>query len=350
MKDVNTNDRHRLAEKLKFLERDVIEGITTQFFQQHPETGAYEESGKLHCATDARYHLTFLRTAIEFGTEETFRQYVRWTTNVLQTRKISQNVLQKFLNQISHALEPHLTDSEKKVVRTYLIESPHESPLPEAPTAPHPRSPLTLHQEVFLQALLAGDRNAARTIAFEAFSMTESLSDVYVELFQESLYEIGRLWESNRISVAQEHVATAITQYVMANLYPCAKPAKPFQGKGIITGVEGELHQVGSHMVADMLETQGWDIRFLGVNIPHQVILQMIKEFRPTLVGISATMVLKVPTVRDLIKDIRNHFLPEDTPRILVGGSAFRSLPDVFREIGADGYAYDLRSLTTLLT
>ncbi|WNM56688.1 cobalamin B12-binding domain-containing protein [Candidatus Nitrospira allomarina] len=349
MKDVNNNDRHRLAEKLKFLEGDVIEVITTQFFQHHPETGGYGESGKAHCATDAHYHLTFLRTAIEFGTEETFRQYVRWTTNVLQARNISQSLLQKFLHQISHALEPHLTDSEKKVVRAHLIESPHESLRPEAPPAPHPRSPLALHQEVFLQALLAGNRHAAGTIAFEAFSMTDSLSDVYVELFQESLYEIGRLWESNRISVAQEHVATAITQYVMANVYPRVKPAQPFQGKGIITGVEGELHQVGSHMVADLLESQGWDIRFLGVNIPHQAILQMIKEFRPTLVGISATMVLKVPIVRDLINDIRTHFPPEYTPRILVGGSAFRSLPDVFREIGADGFAYDLRSLTSLL-
>ena len=164
-------------------------------------------------------------------------------------------------------------------MRTYLIESPHEPPPPEDLRAPPPRSPLTVHQEVFLQALLAGDRHAARTIASEAFSTTNSLSDIYVEVFQESLYEIGRLWESNQISVVQEHVATAITQYVMGNLYPCAKPAQPFQGKGIITGVEGELHQVGSHMVADMLEMQGWDIRFLGVNIPHQSILKMSKIF-----------------------------------------------------------------------
>jgi methanogenic corrinoid protein MtbC1 len=326
----------------------VIEVITAQFFQQHPETDVYGESGKMHCATDARYHLTFLRTAIEFGTEETFRQYVRWTTNVLQARNISQTVLQKFLDQISHALEPHLTASEKKLVRTYL-ESPHESPPSEDLMVQHPRSPLRLHQKVFLQALLAGDRHAARTIAFEAFSTADSLSDVYVELFQESLYEIGRLWESNQISVAQEHVATAITQYVMGNLYSCAKPAQPFQGKGIITGVEGELHQVGSHMVADMLEMQGWDIRFLGVNLPHQSILQMVKDFRPNMVGISATMVLKVPVVRDLIREIRGLFPDEPTPLILVGGSAFRSLPDVYREIGADGFAYDLRSITALL-
>jgi hypothetical protein len=67
------------------------------------------------------------------------------------------------------------------------------------------------------------------------------------------------------------------------------------------------------------------------------------------MVGISATMVLKVHVVRDLIREIRGPFPDEPTPRILVGGSAFRSLPDVYREIGADGFAYDLRSITALL-
>jgi MerR family transcriptional regulator, light-induced transcriptional regulator len=349
MKDIHTHDRHRLAEKLRILERDVIEVVTTNFLQHHPETKELGEVAQAHCITDARHHLTFLRTAIEFGTEETFRQYLRWSTKVLETRNIPQQVLYRFLEHISHALEPHLTDSEKIVVRTHLLDAPTSTPLePQAPA--RSASPLALYQEVFLQALLAGDRHAARTIALEAFSSTGSLSNVYVELFQESLYKIGSLWESNHISVAQEHVATAITQYVMANLYTCVTPSQPPQGKGIITGVEGELHQIGPHMVADMLEMQGWDIRFLGVNIPHQAILQMIKDFQPTLVGISATMVLKVPTVRDLIRDIRRHFSSASTPRILVGGSAFRSLPDVYREIGADACAYDLRSLPTLLS
>ncbi|HNP59358.1 MAG TPA: cobalamin-dependent protein [Nitrospirales bacterium] len=348
MKDIQTHDRHRLAEKIRFLERDVIEVITTTFLQQHPETKELGEVAKNHCITDARYHLTFLRTAIEFGNKDTFRQYLRWTTKVLQTRNIPQHVLQRFLEHISHALEPHLTEPEKTVVRSHLLETPESEP-PEPQTSARSTTPLALHQEVFLQALLAGDRHAARTIALEAFSNTRSLSDVYVELFQESLYKIGSLWEANHISVAQEHVATAITQYVMANLYTCVTPAQPSQGKGIVTGVEGELHQIGPHMVADMLEMQGWDIRFLGVNVPHQSILQLIKDFRPTLVGISATMVLKVPTVRDLIKDIRNHFPSAATPRILVGGSAFRALPDVYRDIGADAFAYDLRSLTALL-
>lgn len=164
MKDIQTHERHQLAEKLRFLERDVIEVITTNFCQQHPETKEPGEVDTTHCITDARYHLTFLRTAIEFGTEETFRQYLRWTTKVLQTRNIPHHVLQRFLEEIFHALEPHLTDSEKLVVRTHFLDVP-ESGLTERQTPALSESPLALHQEVFLQALLAGDRHAARMIA-----------------------------------------------------------------------------------------------------------------------------------------------------------------------------------------
>ncbi|MEO8325143.1 MAG: hypothetical protein ABI618_04790 [Nitrospirota bacterium] len=113
MKDIQTHARHRLAEKIRFLERDVIEVITTKFLQQDPETKGLGEDGKTHCIHDARYHLTFLRTAIEFGTEETFRQYLRWTTKVLHTRNIPHQVLRRFLDHISQALEPHLTDAKK---------------------------------------------------------------------------------------------------------------------------------------------------------------------------------------------------------------------------------------------
>ena len=46
-----------------------------------------------------------------------------------------------------------------------------------------------------------------------------SLLDIYVEIFQESLYQVGRAWEMNELTVAEEHMATAITQYVIAQNY-----------------------------------------------------------------------------------------------------------------------------------
>ena len=93
--------------------------------------------------------------------------------------------------------------------------------------------------------------------------------DVYLGVFQESLYQVGRLWESNVITVAEEHMATAITQFVLGQTYSQLPAPGDRRGNVVLTGVAGELHQVGANMVADVLESQGFDVRFLGTNMPH---------------------------------------------------------------------------------
>ena len=52
-----------------------------------------------------------------------------------------------------------------------------------------------------------------------AFCNGGLIPDIYRDVFQDALYEIGTLWETNQISVAEEHMGTAITQYVMSNLW-----------------------------------------------------------------------------------------------------------------------------------
>ena len=178
-------------------------------------------------------------------------------------------------------------------------------------------------QSLFLQAILKGQRRAATTVAFESLRDGNPIQDIYVEVFQESLYQVGRLWESNRITVAEEHMATAITQYVLAQMYPHIPASGTRRGNMVITGVAGELHQVGANMVADVLEAQGYDVRFLGTNMPHGGILQAIKEHEADLLGISTTMLFNIPQVTRLAEEVREEFGPR-SPRIVVGGSAFR--------------------------
>jgi len=189
---------------------------------------------------------------------------------------------------------------------------------------------------------------AAANVALEALREGHSAPDVYVEILQNSLYEVGRRWESNQITVAEEHMATAITQYVVAQMYSRLAPSDVARGKMIIAGVEGELHQVGANMVADLLEADGWDVRFLGTNMPHDGILSAIAEHQPTVLGISATMIFNVPKVRRLIEDVRQKFA-ERAPRIILGGAAFRAAPALSAELGVSGFAPDLRSARTLV-
>ena len=111
---------------------------------------------------------------------------------------------------------------------------------------------------MYLQAVLAGSRMAALTVAREALRDGLSVIDLYVEVLQAALYEVGRLWETNRITVAHEHAATAITQFVMAQMYDSLERTQSGTRTILLTGLEGELHSVGALMVAAGFANKGY--------------------------------------------------------------------------------------------
>jgi methanogenic corrinoid protein MtbC1 len=196
-------------------------------------------------------------------------------------------------------------------------------------------------QQVYLKEILAGQRKAALEIIMDAYRGGYSIPDIYMNVFQEVLYEIGRLWETNRITVADEHMGTAITQFVMSNLYQHLEIADAQRGKLVMTGVQGELHQVGANMVADVLEADGWDVLFLGTNVPAEGVIQAIRQQQPDLFGISSTMFFNIPKVIRLVEAVRKEF--GDSVRIMLGGGAFRGLPELPGELVGCMVALNLR-------
>ena len=206
---------------------------------------------------------------------------------------------------------------------------------------------LDLTRRVFLQAILGGHRQAALNIVMAAYRKGFAVPDIYIEVFQEALYEIGRLWESNRISVAAEHRGTAITQYVIAQLYQNMEPSAERRGAMVITGIKGELHQVGANMVADMLEADGWDVRFLGANVPSEGVVAAVRDHNADVVGISTTMRFNIPQVVALVATLRRDF-GKAAPRILLGGSAFRAAPALPEELSGCEVALTIQEALAL--
>ncbi len=202
----------------------------------------------------------------------------------------------------------------------------------------------TSDRDLYLEAILAGQSRSALDVALGAVAKGMDVRDIYVDILQEALYEVGRLWETNRISVSTEHLATAITQLVVSNLYEWLPRPEKVLGRFVLTGVEGELHQVGGHMVSDALESDGWDVKFLGANVPAADVLTAIADFHPDVLGISCTLLANLPKVSFLIGAVRKTF-QASAPRIVVGGGAFRAAPEKAAELGADAWAPDMRAV-----
>ena len=330
-----------LADIIRELSPSISVEVTEAFLERHPDwRGRYGARAMSAGVQDAGYHLAFLAGAIEGGDASAFASYARWAAGVLGARGIQSKFLRENLTQLREALDTRVPAERTPLIDAFFTAATNAISDDAAVVAD---ATLSLTADVFLQAILSGQRHAAVQIAREALRNGLSLEDLYVDVFQPALYAVGSRWEANRLTVAQEHIATAITQFVMAQIYQPPESSDQSKGNVVLTGVEGEMHNIGALMVGDLLEASGWRLRFLGTNLPASSILAAVRETTPTHVGISATMLFNVGTVRTLIRSIRDEF--GDRITLLVGGAAFRSVPDLWRQVAADASATDLRGV-----
>jgi len=173
----------------------------------------------------------------------------------------------------------------------------------------------------YLGALLAGDRTQCASIVHKLMAADANLKDMYIQLFQRSLYQIGEMWEMRLISVAVEHLATAITERMLSLVQAQVFDGPPRSQSIIVTCIAGEHHQIGARMAADLCELLGWRGYFLGANTPLPDLLQLIEERRPTMLGLSLCLGSQLPTLLKSLDTIRS--ASPDLP-ILLGGQAFR--------------------------
>lgn len=209
----------------------------------------------------------------------------------------------------------------------------------------HPPSPA---RDAFLAAILQGHRHAALNIVEDALNIGWDPVDVYVEIIADALHRVGELWEQNGISVAQEHMATAVSQYAIASIYPKLLPSGPSRGEMVVTGVAGELHQIGANLVADAMESKGWNVRFLGTNTPLSAILQTVRDNSAEVLCISTTLGSNLPAAAELIRSVAGD-QKEHGLRVVLGGSAYQHSPQFLDEFGDCVLALDLRAAIALL-
>jgi methanogenic corrinoid protein MtbC1 len=148
-----------------------------------------------------------------------------------------------------------------------------------------------------------------------------SLHDLYIQLFQRALYRVGELWEQNRISVAVEHMATAITESLLTLVYPLIFSAEHIGRKAVVSCVASEYHQIGGKMAADIFELNGWDGYFLGANTPPEELLRLIQQKKPDVLGLSLSVYFNMDSLCSVLDLVRSSF--PDLP-VVVGGQAFR--------------------------
>jgi len=181
----------------------------------------------------------------------------------------------------------------------------------------------------FLRAILAGDFAASLAAAREAG--TYGIPFLYEDVVRWALVEVGRRWEAGAISVADEHIATAIAQSVLASLYP-SFPWASSGPKGVVACVAGERHELGARMAADLLAYDGWNVTFVGADVPQDALVELVTRERPCFVGLSASLPERLSHLHETIARLRTS---APASKLVVGGRVLASIDSQSLDVDA---------------
>jgi methanogenic corrinoid protein MtbC1 len=203
----------------------------------------------------------------------------------------------------------------------------------------------------YYEALAVGDEERASRIVSDCLAQRLPMDDLFVDVLQTAMHKIGQDFAAERITVAQEHLATGITERMVARASQFYGGMRHVGRTAVLGAVAGNWHSVGLRMIADILTHYGWHAVYLGANVPTESFARMVSERQPDVVIISVALGDLADEARALVSALRS--VREKRTRrwfaIGVGGGYVNARPEFAKEIGADFTASSVRGLMTAI-
>ncbi len=191
-----------------------------------------------------------------------------------------------------------------------------------------------------METLLQGDSKPVLERLLQQYTLPDDTETIYLSLFQPILYRIGALWEEGKLTVSDEHLVSSAVARLMAHLHLMTDRKLHMKGDVVIATGEHEYHQIGARMVADLMENAGWNVRFLGSDLPVESFTDVLDHINPEFVALSVTMPFNITKIIETVKFIRSKER-WDHIKIMVGGLVINKTPSLQHIIGANAYPCD---------
>ena len=169
-------------------------------------------------------------------------------------------------------------------------------------------------------ALRVGQTSAAEQVVDDALAAGLAPAAIQSLIIEPAMERIGRLWEANAITVADEHLATAVSQSVLVKLFARLTVARPrSRERVLLAAVEGQHHVLGLRMIADVMEGAGFDVLYLGADVPVDALRRFAGEHGPSITGLGFAISVGVGVLAESIRAVH-----EACPgtQIMLGGRA----------------------------
>ncbi len=329
------------SKKIKELSPMLPDAVLKKHFKLRPELEKkYTKRLTDLYIEDTRYHLAYLSEAVKTGEQALFNEYVSWIKVFFSNLPVEEDDLILNFELIREYIKEHLSEDVSSISVRYIDTGidyfRSQKTVPESFIVD--TNPLKLLASEYLNCVNDGDRKGAMELIMNSFKAGTRIRDLYLNVFQPVQKETGLLWQIGKINVAQEHFNTAVTQLVMSQFYPYMFSPIKKEKKIIVSCINGELHEIGARMIADLFEMDGWDSYYSGANTPQNSLISSIEYYKPDVLAVSATMTYNISEVEDLIRKVKQS---KDLAKlkILVGGYPFNIAATLWQKLGADGFA-----------
>ncbi|MDD7939953.1 cobalamin-dependent protein [Actinomycetospora lutea] len=211
-------------------------------------------------------------------------------------------------------------------------------------TASPPTDAISLRAS-YLDRLADADERGAVAVALDALDAGVDPETVLLDVVAGAQREVGDRWAAGEWTVVQEHVATHISERVVAAVAVHAPaPAPTGVGTVAVACLDGEWHGLPARLLAEVLARHGWAVEFLGASVPAAQLATHVHRVGPDLVAISSSLPSRLPAARRMVEACRATGTP-----VLAGGPAFGTDGRWARAVGADGWAPDARAAAAVL-
>lgn len=290
-----------------------------------------------------------LSVALAAGDNGLFVARLAWSRSAMQARGLTTEDLDTSLVALRTSLADQLDKEAGAVALEWIdqaIQALDEAPADKLDPVLDVGIPLDRLAIQYVQSVVAGNVLPGMQLVLDAVEHGASISDAYLRVLLPAQHEVGRLWHLNELSVSEEHLVSYTTQRLMATLSGLAQ-RKPDNGFTAVAGaVSGNVHDIGIRAISYLLEIEGWRTIYLGSDIPQTELPSTLETYEADVLLLSVALTSQIPATTRTIESIRqNCALPT---KILVGGNGLAEHAELWREIGADGYAADAETALEL--
>lgn len=190
------------------------------------------------------------------------------------------------------------------------------------------------------QAIIDGKAPTARELTEKGLREGAKPSDFFPHAVIPAMDEVGRRMRDCEFFIPEVLIAARAARAATDILRPLLAGDESLKPLGIVAcgTVRGDLHDIGKNIVAMMLESAGFRVIDLGVDVTPEKIIQAIREQQANLVAISALLTTTMMNMKATIAALDEAGL-RSRVKVMVGGAPVTE--SWAQSIGADGYGKD---------